>query len=363
MAPGDTSGAAAPAAPYRVLCLGYSVTEQPGYVERANALAAAEGRPLVFLRSGWGAHSLCTVACLIDEILDAFPCDFVLLELFTGSVRYFRPPAMRAYLDEILAATARRGLPVAFLNLHQGGVDYDHEPCAGLVAEYRRLYAIPRLDIAAVVAAAEPTGIGHLLKDGTHVTAAGGDLYGTLVYAFLCPPPARLDYVARFAGLPRRHLSLPLRAMPGLACPFELRRNGLPLHFLEIPGGARAAVDLGRPRRVVGVLVAYGPPAGTLTFTDPDGGRSRSMLAYDEYCYYTRSAFRFLTFRAARRLTIAQGEAVPEIALRKGETDRGPRLGRVSHVFCRAELSLAERWALLRHALVRSVRRAGRRWR
>jgi hypothetical protein len=74
---------------FRVLCLGYSVTELPGYVERANAHAEAEGRPVTFLRCGWGGHSLPTLACLIDEILDATPCDHVLLELFTGNVRYF----------------------------------------------------------------------------------------------------------------------------------------------------------------------------------------------------------------------------------------------------------------------------------
>ena len=137
----------------RVLCLGYSVTELPGYVERANALAEAEGRPVTFLRSGWGGHSLPSIAALIDEILDALPCDRVLLELFTGNVRYFDGATMRAYLDDILAATARRDLPVAFLNLHQGGVDYAAEPVAGLLAEYRALYGIPYLDIAAPVAA------------------------------------------------------------------------------------------------------------------------------------------------------------------------------------------------------------------
>jgi hypothetical protein len=347
----------------RVLCLGYSVTELPGYVERANALAEAEGRPVTLLRSGWGGHSLPSIACLIDEILDAIPCDRVLLELFTGNVRYFDAATMRAYLDDILAATARRDLPVAFLNLHQVGVDYAAEPVAGLLAEYRALYGIRTLDLAAPVAAAGAGDITYLLTDGTHVTPAGADLYATLVYSFLRAPPAGRDYVARFRGLPARFESLILRALPGLDCGFVLQRNGIPLHFLEIPEGQSAEIPLGRPRDVVGLLVTYGPRAGTLMVQDPATGRAHRIVAYDAFSYYTRSVFRSLDLRAARSVRVAQAAERPDIPLRKGEPDPGPRLGRVSHVFCRRRLSLAERVALLRHRFRRRLRRIGLRLR
>ncbi|MGH1573667.1 SGNH/GDSL hydrolase family protein [Methylobacterium sp. P31] len=344
---------------FRVLCLGYSITELPGYVERANALAEAEGRPLTVLRSGWGGHSLPSIACLIDEILDAAPCDSVLLELFTGNVRYFDGATMRAYLDDILAATARRDLPVAFLNLHQGGVDYAAEPVAGLLAEYRALYGIPCLDIASPVSAAGAGDITYLLKDGTHVSPAGAELYGTLVYSFLRAPPPGRAYLDRFRELPGRFESLPLRTLPGLTCGFALTRNGIPLHFLEIPEGGSAEIALGHPRDVIGMLVAYGPQAGTLTVEDPATGRVRGIVAYDEFSYYTRSVFRSLALPAARSLRIAQSAALPDIALRKGEPDRGPRLGRVSHVFCRRRLGFAARAALLRHRLRRNLHRVG----
>ncbi|MGU3406961.1 SGNH/GDSL hydrolase family protein [Methylobacterium brachiatum] len=340
----------------RVLCLGYSVTELPGYVERANALAAAEGRPVTFLRSGWGGHSLPAIACLIDEILDAIPCDHVLLELFTGNVRYFDGATMRAYLDDILAATARRNLPVAFLNLHQGGVDYAAEPVAGLLGAYRALYGIPYLDIAAPVAEAGAGDITYLLKDGTHVAPAGAELYGTLVYALMRAPPPGRAYLDRFRGLPVRFDSLPLRTLPGLECGFDLRRNGIPLHFLEIPEGVSVEIPLGRPRHVIGLLVTYGPRAGTLTIRDPARKRTRAITAYDEVSYYTRSVYRSAVFPAARSLTITQEAALPDIALRKGEPDRGARLGRVSHVFVRRRLGLAERVALLRHRLWRRLK-------
>lgn len=342
----------------RVLCLGYSVTELTGYVERANALAAEAGGALTFVKSGWGGHSLPSIACLIDEILDALPCDAVLLELFTGNVRYFDAATMRAYLDDILAATARRNLPVAFLGLYQGGVDYRTEVVAGLLAEYRALHAIPYRDLAALVAAAPD--IAALLGDGTHTTPAGADFYGAAVCAYLHEEPPSRAYAVRFRKRPVRWVSLPVRTLPGPACPFELRRNGIPLHFLELREGESADIPLGRPRRVIGALVTYGPNAGELTFRDAAGGPARRVVAYDAFSYYTRSVFRTVTLPVLSTLRVAQSAALPEIALRKGEPDRGPRLGRVSHVFCRRELGLVERAALLRHRVVQAVRRAGR---
>lgn len=347
----------------RVLCLGYSVTELPGYVERANALAEAEGRPVTLLRSGWGGHSLPSVAALIDEILDAIPCDHVLLELFTGNVRYFDGATMRGYLDDILAATARRDLPVAFLNLHQGGVDYAAEPVAGLLAEYRALYGIPYLDIAAPVAGAGAGDVTYLLKDGTHVTPAGAEVYGTLVYSFLRAPPPGRAYIPRFRGLPGRFESLPLCTLPGLTCGFELRRNGIPLRFLEIPETTRVEIPLGRPRDVIGILTTYGPQAGTLTVRDPATGRAHDLVAYDEFSYYIRAMYRSVALPAARALTLAQSAARPDIALRKGVPDPGPRLGRVSHIVCRRPLGLAARAARLRHRLRRDLRRVALRLR
>ena len=330
-----------------ILCLGYSVTERPGYVERANALAIAEGRDIVFLKSGWGGHSLHSIAYLIGEILDAQPCDFVLLELFTGDVRYFDRRQMRVYLDEILAETARRGLPVAFLNLYQGGVDYGAEPVAGLLEEFGALYGIPRLDIASVVAAVAAGDVSYLLKDSTHVAPAGADLYGLLVYAFLRTPPPGHAYVAAFRGLPQRFVSLPLRTLPGRACTFELRRNGIPLQFIEIAEGEHVSIDLGRAYRVLGVMLTFGPTSGWMRFWN--GRKGAAVLAYDESSYYTRSFLMPIDFSSVRKLWAAQLEYIPDIPLRKGEVDRGARMGRISHVFCRRDLDTSDRIALLRH--------------
>lgn len=333
----------------RVLCLGYSVTEQPGYVERANALAVAEGRDLVFLKSGWGGHSLHSIAYLIGEILDAQPCDFVLLELFTGNVRYFNRRQMRLYLTEILAETARRGLPVAFLNLYQGGVDYAAEPVAGLLGEFRALYGIPCLDIASVIAPVAGGDIAYLLKDSTHVAPAGADLYGLLVYALLRAPPPSHAYVAEFRRLPHQFVSLPLRTLPGLVCTFELRRNGIPLYFRELSENEHVNIDLGDTYRVLGVMVTFGPNSGWMRFWN--GNKGSAVLAYDEASYYTRSFLMPIYFKSVRKFWVTQLDYIPDIPLRKGEINRAARIGRISHVFCRRGLDNSERMTLFRHRL------------
>ncbi len=201
-----------------------------------------------------------------------------------------------------------------------------------------------------------------LLGDGTHVTPQGAAFYGERVHAFLRDETLGLDYAVRFRAVPRRWESLPLRRLPGPVCAFELRRNGLPLRFLELSEGERADIPLGRRRRVIGALVTYGPNAGTMRFSDRERGPTRDLVAYDEFSYYTRSVFRTLRLPAVETLRVAQSAGLPEAALRKGEPDLGPRVGRVSHVFCRRSLGVGERLALLRHRLTSAARRLSR-WR
>ena len=69
--------------------------------------------------------------------------------------------------------------------------------------------------------------------------------------------------------------------------------------------------------------------------------------------------FRSVTLPAARALTIAQSAERPDIALRKGAPDPGPRVGRVSHVVCRRRLGLAPCAARQLHRLRRRLRRVG----
>lgn len=319
----------------RVLCLGYSVTELSGYVERLGDLAAEDVNPLTFVRSGWGGHSLNAVAYMIDEILDHAACDFVLLELFSGSVRYLPRHEIVPLFDEVLVATARRGLPVAFLNLYQGGVDYRADFVTRLMRRYADAYDIPTLDLAVLVDGLSDANKAHLLRDNVHTTPAGGRLYGDLVYAFLRHLPVSLAYLAPFRDRERVFSALPVPAMAPDRARFTLTRNGTPLTFAEIAEGETLSLDLGEPRFVQGAMLTYGPRSGTLAFGDPRTGRSRDRLPYDGFCYYTRSGVLHLRMPRVRHLTIAQRPGQPSVPLHKGEVDHGARLGRVSHIVCR----------------------------
>ncbi|WP_375465586.1 hypothetical protein [uncultured Methylobacterium sp.] len=329
-------------APARVLCLGYSVTEEIGYVERAGALAAADGADLIFLKSGWGGHSVHAIAYMIDEILEAIACDAVLLELFTGNVRYYDRETLRFYLDQILGVTARHDLPVAFLNLFQAGVDYATETVAGLLDDYESCLGIPVLDLARSLAGADAAERALCFKDGTHVTPAGADLYGRHVYDFVRRQRFGAAYIPHFRRLPSLFAPLKLDAMPDRPCPFELRRNGITLRYAEIPENTSLAIDLGRPVFVRAVMTTRGPLNGTMRFSNPASGRSRDVPLYDRFSYYAHSIVMNVNLKATRTLVCFQYDTVPDIALAKGEKNEGPRVGYVSHVFYRRRLTLAE---------------------
>lgn len=349
----------------RILCLGYSVTERPGYLEKARILAEAEGRDLDLIRCGWGGHTIKSVAFMIEEILDGIACDLVLLELFTGFLRQhlaFRE--ILRHLDEILAATARRALPVAFLNLHQTEVDGRDDRLTRAAHAYARDYGIPMLDVASLFSDFGAASLSALFPDGIHTSQAGADLYGNLVYFFLRDVPVRRTYVPYFANRPSALLALPVARLTPEKATYGSDRNGIPIAFLEIAEGRSVDLVLGEPRDVRAVMVAYGPTAGRMRIADANGTGRRDILPYDPICYYTRSGVFDLELRSVRALTVSQFEGVPDLALWKGEKDYGPRVGRVSHLFCRRSLSVAERWRYGRHRLKRLTvawrRRAGR---
>lgn len=330
------------AAPVRVLCVGYSVTEQIGYVERAGDCASSDGADLVFLKSGWGGHSVHAIAYMIDEILDTIPCDRVLLELFTGNVRYYDRRALRFYLDQILAATARRGRPVAFLNLYQNGVNYASETVAGLLDDYETSFGIPTLDLALPLAKSDPEERALWLKDGTHVTPAGADLYGRQVFDFVRGRGFGDAYIRHYRTLPGLFVPLKLATTPDRSRPFALYRNGIPLRYVTIPEKTSLSIDLGRTADVRAVMTTYGPLNGTLRFSSPSIERTRDVLLYDRFSYYARSIVMNVNLKGIRTLTCFQLDIVPDIELAKGEKNTGPRMGYVSHVFLHRRLRLAE---------------------
>ncbi|MGT2488506.1 hypothetical protein ACU4GA_26480 [Methylobacterium oryzae CBMB20] len=111
---------------------------------------------------------------------------------------------------------------------------------------------------------------------------------------------------------------------------------------------------------MIGLLVTYGPQAGTLTVQDPATGRAQALVAYDEFSYYTRSMFRSVTLPGGARADArAIGGTARHRPAQGRAPDPGPRIGRVSHVVCRRRLSLAQRAARLLHRLRRGLRRIG----
>lgn len=332
----------------RILCIGYSVTEGQGYIEKANSLAFEHGSPIRLVRSGWGGHSIHSLAYMMEEVLDRIAPDFVLLEPFAGIIRDLNTARIKLFLDEVLTVLAWRGLPVALLNVYQTGIDYRTDFLTRLGRVYRRAYGIPFLDVAATVAAMDEAARRPLFIDRVHVTPEGSELYGALVYDFLAPPPVRLDYVRHFRR-GRLFRTIPVPPLAPGAPLFEVKRNGVPLAFVEIPEGASLTLDLGGPAYLESAMMVYGPRSGSVTF---DGGVAvREVLPYDQHGYYVRSAHVDLKMRSGPVLTVTQSAALPTIPLLKGTPSQEPRRGYVSHLFARRVGPLTYRY---RYGLART---------
>lgn len=315
--------------PRRVLFIGYSVTELNGYVERVQELL---GEQALVARSGWGGHTIDTIAYMIDSILDADSQDEVVLELFTSHIRTLGIECVRVYLDEILTAHAQRRLPIRFLLLYDSSVDYRSDDLTGLVRDYSTRFGIPILDLATEVAAMRPEERTPLFKDFVHSTDRGATLYGERIVRFLAAEAPGRSYIGHYEGLARRFRALSVADLVPMTRSFILERNGTPFCFLEIDENEEVVFHLPEPARVVGALLTYAPQSGEMIFSSER--ENVRIMPYDPHSYYIRSGAFNLDIYVERELRVFQTPIASKEMPLKGEKHYGPRIGRISHIFC-----------------------------
>lgn len=317
------------ARPRRILFIGYSVTELKGYVEAVQALL---GERVRVSRSGWGGHTIDTIAYLIDSILDADPQDEVVLELFTSHIRTLGMERVRFYLDEILTALAQRRLPIRLLLLYDSSVDYGADKLRGLVHEYSMRFGIPLLDLAMEIAAMMPEERRSLFRDFVHSTEAGAAFYGERIVRFLAAEAPGQSYIGHYEGRRRRVRALSVVDLVPMTQSFILERNGSPFRFLEIEENQEVILRLPEPARVVGALLTYAPDSGEMIFSSER--EDVRIMPYDPHSYYIRSGAFDLDIHVERELRVLQTPVPSNEMPLKGEKHHGPRMGRISYIFC-----------------------------
>jgi len=169
------------------------------------------------------------------------------------------------------------------------------------------------------------------LIDNVHVRAAGADWYAEHASAFIdvcSATPRRADVQYSFKGGEFRWVPL------GGADTFE--RAGFTSPFVTLPDGKSSVFDFATPAIVNGVSFLMGPETGRVTLEFEDT-RKRSVVCYDQFCYYTRVQLQLLTPQKTSRVVVSAGGEMPEIKLKKGEPFQGARSARPIAFLCTSE--------------------------
>jgi hypothetical protein len=313
------------------LCIGYSVTELVGYVDEANRLAAAEGFPLTLDRSGWGGHSIETIAYLIDAIIAADNYDFIVLEIATSGW-YLPEREFAFYFEQILAVLAAIGIPIMVLSLYVEDVDPRCSPVSNYIKRLTERESIPFLDLAMQVADLPPEERTPLFSDKVHTTPSGAALYGRSLFDFLKTTSLPTIYASAFRSCERVLFVFNVTDLIDDKKPIKFGRNGTFIDFIEFNELEYLKIPIPYPIHLQAVMVMYGPRSGKIRVRSTHNFQFADILAYDEFSYYERSFFSVIKLDVQDELRLFQMSERPKINLRKGEPDMRPRLGRISHL-------------------------------
>ncbi|SPF81785.1 SGNH/GDSL hydrolase family protein [Pseudoprimorskyibacter insulae] len=315
----------------KILVLGFSVTvENNGFVEQARARLSGPDAP-VLVKTGMGGMQPYHGRYLFPSIIERHQPDAIVLDIATPAFRNFSTSQApyKASLHSVLRTCRDQGIRLALLDLPRNDVDYADDWVTRYNAKVCARLGLPHHIV--------PLTDG-LLRDEVHPTSEGQAIYADVLLdlmgqAALVPelPPEMIENLPWFDAvavddiappeLPREHID----------------RGDLAVELVELAAGQTVEIDLGEPVKVCGLTSRMGPRTGTLELRM--GGSTLRQASYDQFCYYNRvgaALFGGQNASAAKvceTLRITQLPDLPDVALRKGEADTGPRLGGLGHLF------------------------------
>ncbi|SEO24245.1 hypothetical protein SAMN04488103_11631 [Gemmobacter aquatilis] len=321
----------------KILVLGYSViADTPGLVELAQA--SSRDAPFELKKVGLGGVHLHQLKFLLGTILDQNPCDLVILEIGTPGYRWAngaQPQSYAGLLDKIVGLLRQRRQAFAFLDLPHRDFSTDEDVLYRTHAQVARKEGLPYRRVPL-----RP----ELLRDQVHATQDGFRYYAEELRAFVeeilgsdtiadqRARPAAADFVFPFDALPipmvsaREDLRLEAFGRAGIQAEMAIVEPESPLQ-LRLPSGMDA----------LGVSYIIGPSAGKFRILAP--GREIVFLAYDQFAYYRRISMFLFDRINSPTLRIEQLPDQPEVTLRKGIADTGPRSGRIGHLLVERKIN------------------------
>ncbi|SHI43581.1 hypothetical protein SAMN02745194_00358 [Roseomonas rosea] len=318
----------------RLLVLGFSNTAlRAGYTGPLKTLLAERHPELELFVCGLGGLSPHVVPVAFDRMQQRHgPFSHVVLEIATSV--YARsttdtPEQAGQLILDCLNRAAEAGARPALLHLFRTDLTVARLPFARLLTEAATEHGYPVVDLAeGLVQRKGEEFVRGLLRDTVHTTPEGSLFQAEELLA-------ALDGWLR-STVPATVPPRPALRRLGLALHLSAGRAGL-FHWQDflcetgvIEAGENLTLALPEPLRVFGLTYLVGPRTGRLEFGLDE--RIVPIEAFDEHAHFTRLGLRVLPPAQqgpVRRVSIRQDPAMPQVVLKRGTPDHGPREGQV----------------------------------
>ncbi|AFU97749.1 hypothetical protein M5M_02660 [Simiduia agarivorans SA1 = DSM 21679] len=303
----------------KVLIYGFSVTaESPGYV--GPLIKLLSDFDLVKVGNG-GIQPHHALFYIVDEIKKHAP-DELILEFSTAAFRsFYDKNEYKKILFFICSAAIKLGVRPHILDLPRSDVSYDNDWVLNFHRCLSQQYGIGWVDVC--TESFRSGAISGYLRDGIHTNELGANYYSSVLSEYF------LDSIATNASsLPVSPISnfgadmLDCARAVSLASLAEnssleyFERSGFEGTFLPIDVGQEIRVSFSETLNVKGVSFLMGPL--TSSFHLDFGGCTRSVNAYDRFCYYTRFSVQCFDNLSAASVIIRSDENRSDVVLLKG---------------------------------------------
>lgn len=176
----------------------------------------------------------------------------------------------------------------------------------------------------------ERTGeVDDYLRDGTHTTDLGAEFYADHAIEFMkriqeSPEPKPFSFEPQDGLWP---VWIPPEPVSGNNEVSIFTRRGLDFPCVKIPENETVQFALPESVTIESVVTILGPRTGVLELEA--SGTKTKLRAYDKDCHYNRIAMMRAPLEG-RVVSVTQLSGRPQINLKKGVVDEGPRVGEIA---------------------------------
>jgi hypothetical protein len=321
----------------KVLLVGFSVI---GGNDSLAFYAADQLDPEIELsRVCLGAVTPRMLAYVLPYILEQHAPDHVILEVATsGAFVWLKAPGFRNALLPLVATCQQRGIGVGIFDMPRYDLVDQGDWVRDIHEAFAKQFALPYPRMPLVADMHHP--------DGAHLTPKGKEHYAGDLVRFIgrmlgqstAEPAAQPVPVP-----PDASVFLPINLLLPKAETRLMDRYGFACPVLDLPEGESCVLDtapLGiEGLEITGLAVTTNPQAGMMQVQGQIQGQTSgavtNLRTITKSSYYEHPRFSHVTLDGDTAITVTQSAERPDIVLRKGELDPGPRLGGILGLLCR----------------------------